>query len=180
MRRHPFLFAMFAFGILAVVSASVVLAAKSDRRGGGPIDLRRFSFVRETVTTSKGKWTDVKSLPAVSVTCPGKGGLSATLSAQLRGDGAPVQLRLRMTEIGGAVPIGEDPPGRVMQPGRVSLITQDGFAPTLVSFEFVAKQVPGDHGSVVEAQWRSLSGQKVELDRATLVAFWNDEPGPCA
>jgi hypothetical protein len=158
---------------------TLVLAARGD--GGGPVDVQGFSWTTDTTSTSSTKWVSVKALRGVSASCPGRGGASATVSLELRSGGGPARLRVRMIEIGGAVPIGEQPPGRLMKPGAVTIGNGDadaGFESN--AYTFVANRIPGDHGATFDVQWRSPSGTAVTLRKGTLRVLWNRTTNACA
>lgn len=160
-----------------VLLPTLVFAARGDN--AGPVDVQGFAWTTDATSTSSTKWVSVRGLRDVSAACPGRGGASATVSLELVE--GPARLRVRMNEIGGAVPIGEEPPGRLMRPGAVTVDAGDrGAGAQSHSYTFVAGRIPGDQGANFDVQWRSPTGSPIALRKATLRALWNKTTGACA
>jgi hypothetical protein len=169
-----------AGGICAIVLIpTLVLAARGD--GGGRVDVQGFAWTTDVASTSSTEWVSIPGIRDVSAACPERGGASATVSLEVQGGSGPVEVRVRMNEIGGAVPIGEKPPGRVMRPGPVTIGSGSAGADVQShSYTFVASRIPGDHGATFDVQWRSPGGTTATIRKATLRVLWNQPSGPCA
>ncbi len=158
---------------------TLVLAARGD--GGGPVDVQGFAWTTDATSTSSTEWVSVPGVRDVSAACPARGGASATVSLEVQGGSGPVKMRVRMNEIGGGAPVGEQPPGRVMRPGPVTIGTGSAGAEVQShSYTFVASRIPGDHGATFDVQLRSPSGTSATIRKATLRVLWNQPSGPCA
>jgi hypothetical protein len=156
---------------------TLVWAARGD--GGGPVDVQGFAWTTDVQTIQSTGWTSLKGLRDVSASCPERGGASATVSLEVQG--GPVRVRVRMNEIGVVPPIGEQPQGRVMKPGAVTIGNDNVSArPESNSYTFLASRIPGDHGATFDVQGRSPTGVPVTIRKVTLRVLWNDFRGICA
>lgn len=162
---------VFAFVLLIV---PVLVGAANRRTGGGPVDTQRFSWTSDTTRTGSKAWRPVRGLASVSAACPARGGATASVSMQLASDSAAAKIRVAMNTIGGVVVIGEPRPSRLMRPRYVATGELD-----VVSFDFVAPKIPGQHGATFQVQWRSASGGLAVLRKATLTVQFNDGGGSC-
>jgi hypothetical protein len=158
--------ALVAVIALALLTPLAVWAGQKE--GRSRVDAQSFGWTTTEQSTASGDWKSVEGLGPVALACA-PGGATASLSAVVERGSGPVDFRVRMEDLSVA---GE---GRPMRPGRATFET-GGLAEQGLdsrSITFVAKNVPGTHGSAQQVEWRSPSGTNVTLHKATLRAIWN-------
>jgi hypothetical protein len=158
---------------LIVIGAVLTLLAPfvawaGQKEGRSRIDHQSFAWTTTEQSTTGGDWNAIEGLGPIQLACA-RGGATASLSVVVERGAGPIDFRIKMNDL---TVVGR---GRPMRPGRVTFDTggpgEQGSDSR--SFTFVAKNVPGSHGSGLQAEWRSPSGGSVTLHKATLNGVWN-------
>lgn len=146
----------------------VVWATQNSARS--TVDTQSFAWTSENQSTSSKEWKRVRGLPKLEAACA-RGGATSTLGIQLVPNSASADVRIVMDDLSVACGGQNCPPHPRMWPGSIT------FEPPASSFTFTARNVPGIHGSAFKVQWRSTTGARATLDKATLLLLWNAPPG---
>ena len=157
---------LFGAAVVILVVAIPLVVRAGQGTQSSTVDTQSFAWMTGEASTTSQEWKRIPELRALVASCA-RGGATATLSMQLSPDSAPVEVRVVMEDIS-VVCEGKDcPPPPRMRPGRVT------FEPSANSFTFARGKVPGTHGSAFKAQWRSPTGARATVEKATLALLWN-------
>lgn len=150
---------------LALLTPLAVWAGQ--QAGRSRVDSQSFSWTTTEQAVASDDWKPIEGLGPIELPCA-RGGATASLSVVLERGSGPVDFRVRMEDLS------VEGRGRPMRPGSVRFETGGPGEEERDSrsFTFIAENVPGIHGSGLQVEWRSPSGESVTLHKGTFSAIW--------